>query len=173
MLEIGEHLKEHTIEKKKVQAKTRRDFTDLYIRENNRFICAGCGFVYQSDRGVHRHLISTSCGFGDKERSPPKLVYKDLYIREGSRWTCKNCKSGWTSDRGIRKHLQITHCGFGSRAPQEKNDYDVLSQMKDNLMNNSWTSDTTSLSEDIIALTTSNTNTNLLVDKGYEEVPLE
>lgn len=115
IMEVGEHIKSHIfgIEKKRNSPMQRRNYSQLYTRDGNLFTCVSCQHVYHSDRGVQRHLITTTCGFGDRSRLPPKTVYKGLYTREGSRWVCSSCNGDWGSDRGIYDHLKKTSCGYG------------------------------------------------------------
>jgi len=101
------------------------DYTNLYIREKDKWTCLGCMVEYKSDHGIKSHLQTTVCGFGEKIREAPRVRkdYTNLYDRDGDLWTCKSCKFEYKSDRGIYSHLQTTNCGFGVKsreAPRNK-----------------------------------------------------
>jgi len=94
----------------------KKNYKQFYRKEeDSSFTCLGCEIIYYSSRGVHRHLNTTKCGFGDKFRSPPNTCYLKLYRREGDQFICLGCAKVYSSNRGIHHHLNNTRCGFGER----------------------------------------------------------
>lgn len=93
----------------------KRNYQQFYRKEEDSLICLGCESIYQSTRGIHRHLITTKCGFGDRFRSPPKTSYLELYRKEGDLCVCRGCERVYNSSRGVHHHLNSTTCGFGDK----------------------------------------------------------
>ena len=49
----------------------KKNYKQFYKKEDNSTLtCLGCETVYYSSHGMHNHLNTTKCGFGDKFRSP-------------------------------------------------------------------------------------------------------
>jgi hypothetical protein len=113
----------------------KKNYKQFYRKEDDStFNCLGCETVYQSSRGVHSHLNTTKCGFGDKFRSPPKTCYLKMYRREGDQFVCLGCGKSYGSNRGVHHHLNNTKCGFGEKenGPPRRN-YTSLYNKEDGL----------------------------------------
>ena len=76
-------------------------------------VCNGCDSRYQSIHGMHNHLNSTKCGFGNKFKSSPKTSYVQFYRKEEEQLICNNCHISYSSMHGMHYHLNSTTCGFG------------------------------------------------------------
>jgi len=124
-----------TSEELKSTPREKKNYKQFYRKEDDlTFTCLGCETVYQSSRGVHSHLNTTKCGFGDRFRSPPKTCYLQLYKRQGDQFVCLGCGKLYGSGRGVHHHLNNTKCGFGEKenGPPRKN-YTSLYNKEDGL----------------------------------------
>ena len=101
---------------KRSPPREKKNYKQFYSKkDDSTFMCLGCETVYQSSNGVHSHLNTTKCGFGDKFRSPPKTSYLQLYKREGGQFVCLGCGKIYWSGTGVHHHLNNTRCGFGEK----------------------------------------------------------
>ena len=92
---------------------TKKNYLKFYKKEGKMCVCNGCDSRYQSIHGMHNHLNSTKCGFGNKFKSSPKTSYVQFYRKEEEQLICNNCKISYSSMHGMHYHLNSTTCGFG------------------------------------------------------------
>jgi len=102
-------------EKQKRPPAPKKNYLQFYKKEDKMCICSGCGTQYQSVHGMHNHLNSTKCGFGDKFKSNPKTSYTQFYRREEDKLICIACEVQYNSMHGMHYHLNSTKCGFGAK----------------------------------------------------------
>ena len=93
----------------------KRNYLQFYKKEGKLCICHGCGSKYQSIHGIHNHLNSTKCGFGEKFKSSPKTSYTQFYRKEEDQLICISCNVSYLSMHGMHYHLNSTKCGFGDK----------------------------------------------------------
>jgi len=93
----------------------KRNYLKYYRKEEKTCICESCGARYQSIHGMHNHLNSTKCGFGDKFKSSPKANYTNFYHKVGEKLVCNSCQITYSSMHGMHYHLNSTKCGFGEK----------------------------------------------------------
>ena len=82
---------------------SKRNFKDLYIKQDERYICLACESYYQSVRGVHHHLINKPCGFGEEK---DKKSLKEFYVKSAGKYSCSKCTSEFDHYVGIWRHLK-------------------------------------------------------------------
>lgn len=116
----------------------RRDYRHLYTKgPQGELLCLGCGVQYVSIHGLHCHLNSTSCGFGEKmSKGKVKNSYTGLYRKESdSSFICLGCSTSYSSMHGLHYHLNKTRCGYGEQEKcQPKRNYKGLyARREDNL----------------------------------------
>jgi len=102
-------------EKQKRPPGPKKNYLQFYRKEDKICICYGCGTQYQSVHGMHNHLNSTKCGFGDKFKSNPKTSYTQFYRKEDDKLICIACEIQYNSMHGMHYHLNSTKCGFGAK----------------------------------------------------------
>jgi len=103
---------------KKPKVKRNKEEYEQFFRKNDdesTYICNGCESVYQSTKGIHSHLDTTYCGFGDRYRSAPKACYLDMYRKSEGHYICLRCDRSYTSNKGVLSHLKVTKCGYGDK----------------------------------------------------------
>ena len=96
-------------------ASPKRNYLKFYKKQDKVCICFGCGSRYHSIHGMHNHLNSTKCGFGEKFRSTPKTSYTQFYRKEEDKLICNCCNITYNSMHGMHYHLNSTKCGFGAK----------------------------------------------------------
>jgi len=108
----------------------RRDYRHLYSKgPQGELECLACGVQYLSVHGLHCHLNTTSCGFGEKSsKGRIKTSYAGLYRKESdSCFVCLGCGSPYSSMHGLHYHLNRTRCGYGEQEKcQTKRNYKGL-----------------------------------------------
>eukprot|EP00092_Neocalanus_flemingeri_P001465 GFUD01001563.1.p1 GENE.GFUD01001563.1~~GFUD01001563.1.p1 ORF type:complete len:644 (+),score=120.43 GFUD01001563.1:46-1977(+) len=102
-------------EKPKKPSVPKKNYLQFYKKQDKICICYGCGTQYQSVHGMHNHLNSTKCGFGDKFKSNPKTSYTQFYRKEDDKLICIACEIQYNSMHGMHYHLNSTKCGFGAK----------------------------------------------------------
>lgn len=95
------------------KSSTKKNYLKFYKKEGKTCVCIGCGTKYQSIHGMHNHLNSTKCGFGEKFKSSPKTSYVQFYRKEEEQLICNTCNISYSSMHGMHYHLNSTTCGFG------------------------------------------------------------
>ena len=91
----------------------KKNYLKFYKKEGKTCVCIGCDTRYQSIHGMHNHLNSTKCGFGEKFKSSPKTSYVQFYRKEEEQLICNSCNITYSSMHGMHYHLNSTTCGFG------------------------------------------------------------
>ena len=89
-LEPVEENDEETKEENKLP-KERRDFSQLYTKEDDCYVCARCQARYHSIHGVHSHLLTKVCGFGTDDTFHQKRMLKNFYTRDEGKLVCSSC----------------------------------------------------------------------------------
>merc|ERR1719348_2836619 len=84
----------------------KRNYLKYYRKEDKTCICESCGARYQSIHGMHNHLNSTKCGFGEKDRVMQKRSYQDFYTKEDKSFVCNHCHFKVEYLQGIHRHLR-------------------------------------------------------------------
>jgi len=102
-------------EKSKRSPTPKKNYLQFYKKEDGVCTCFGCGTQYQSVHGMHNHLKSTKCGFGDKFKANPKTNYTQFYKKEEDKLICIACGIQYNSMHGMHYHLNSTKCGFGAK----------------------------------------------------------
>jgi len=102
-------------EKTKRSPTPKKNYMQFYKKEDGVCTCYGCGSEYQSVHGMHNHLNSTKCGFGDKFKANPKTNYTQFYRKEEDKLICIACGIQYNSMHGMHYHLNSTKCGFGAK----------------------------------------------------------
>ena len=111
----------------------KKNYLKFYKREGKICFCVGCGTKYQSIHGMHNHLNSTKCGFGEKFKSSPKTSYVQFYRKEEEQLICNTCNISYSSMHGMHYHLNSTTCGFGAKeGVAQKRNYQDFYTKEDN-----------------------------------------
>ena len=99
--QIEEEMKTVNVKKK---PSPMRNFKDLYIKQDGRYICKTCETYYQSIKGIHHHLTNKSCGFG--QGNTDKKYLRELYERVGGKYACRKCFQEFENYVGVWRHLK-------------------------------------------------------------------
>lgn len=91
----------------------KKNYLRLYSKDGDMFRCNGCNSLYQSLNGMHFHLKTTICGFGNKNpNSFTRKDFRDLYMKlDTGDCICLGCGSCYQSNTGLYHHLRRTECG--------------------------------------------------------------
>ena len=85
-------------------ALSKRNYKNLYIKQDGHFICLACEAYYQSSKGIHHHLTNKSFGFG--EANTDKKSLQGHYVRAKGKYSCSKCSSEFAHYVGVWRHLK-------------------------------------------------------------------
>lgn len=74
------------------------DYTNMWRKDENKYVCCTCEVTYNSDTGVRRHLKESNCGFG---------LGKGGKDNEG--FPCPICKFTGMTESGLKMHVKKIH----------------------------------------------------------------